>query len=537
MYQDRYELTVDKLLLSIRNNPNQIVAYKDEKHITYREFKERVYDLARGLVQIGLKKGDRVAVLDYDTLNYATEYFSVPIAGGVIHTVNIRYSPELIFYSMKHASDRFVIISDEFIPIIEKSVQLFDFVEKWIVTHVGDKPSAMLPGAIDIDDLFVKDSNIQLPELKEDDVATTFYTSGTTGFPKGVIFSHRQVVLHSVAGQLGLGNEPLKSSSTDVLMPLVPMFHVHSWGIPYGVFLLGAKYVLPGKYDFEKIPAIMEKEEVTISYMVPSILYLLLTSKDGPGVFQRLKPKVVIGGGALSKGLADRANSLGITILAGYGMSETAPVLTMGILTHETRHLEEGKRRELQNKAGVPFPLVDLKVVDSGFKEVPWDSRSIGEIVVRTPWNTREYIHDEEATKKLWKNDWLNTGDLATVDEYGYVGIVDRERDAVKSGGEFIPTIILEDAISTFHGVGEVAVVGMKDEKWGERPVAFMTGLEKVDDAAIRDHLQGYIDTGRIAKFWIPDKFVAIKEFKKTSTGKIDKKPLRENLDELLRGT
>ncbi len=527
MYQEKYELTVEKIFASsVRNNPDQVISYMGKEHITFREFRDRVFKIAKGLVALGLKKGDRVAVLDWDTIRYLEAYYAVPIAGGVLHTVNIRYPPELIFYTMQHAEDKFVIIRDEFIPLIEKSIPLFDFVQHWIVSSDSVKPASMLPGATVYNDLLSMDGKVILPDIHEDDLATTFYTSGTTGLPKGVEFTHRQLVLHAMAMAFALADEPINLKSTDVIMPIVPMFHVHSWGVPYMALLKGMKYVLPGRYDFDAIPGIMEKEKVTVSLMVPSILYMLMTGKNS-GKLKNLNLRVTVGGGALSSGLAKMADSMNLKIASGYGMSETAPVLTLSTYNKQLNDASEAKKTEYRTKTGIPIPLVDLKVVDSSGKEVPHDSKTIGEIVVRAPWLTRVYVKDEENTRKLWKDDWMHTGDLAVVDDLGYLSIVDREKDAVKSGGEFIPTIILEDAISSYPGVAEVAVVAKPDTKWGERPVAFISGLKSVDKAKMTEHLMKFVESGRIAKFWIPDEYFIVDSFEKTSTGKIDKKPLR----------
>lgn len=531
MFREKYELTIDKILTSpIRNNPNQVISYRGEKRVTYSEFKENVYRIARGLVKLGLKKGDRVAVMDWDSLDYMYLYFAVPIAGGVLHTVNIRYSPELIFYTMKHADDKFVVIRDEFVPLIEKAIGMFDFVKQWIVVTDHEQPIATLTGSTLLRDVFEESNGIELPTLSEDDLATTFYTSGTTGLPKGVQFTHRQIMLHTLVSNAVLAQDPASWRAKDVVLPLVPMFHVHSWGAPYACVNYGMKYVLPGKYEFDKLPGIMEKEGVTVSMMVPSILYMLISRPESIEILSKLKLRVTVGGGALPKGLADKATQIGLSVSAGYGMSETAPILTLGMYTTQTRDLEPTAREEERLKTGVPIPLVDLKVIDSDYNEVPWDGKSIGEIVVKAPWLTTEYVKDEDSTKKLWENNWMHTGDLAVVDNLGYVSIVDREKDAVKSGGEFIPTVVIEDAISTFPGVAEVAIVGRKDEKWGERPVAFVTGMPTVDKQAIVNHLMKSVDSGRIAKFWIPDEFIPIESFEKTSTGKIDKKPLRQRL-------
>lgn len=531
MYKDRYELTIDKIFASsIRNNPDQIITYQGKINVTYKEFMDRVYRVARGLIKLGLKKGDRVAVLDWDTLPYMEAYYAVPLAGGVLHTVNIRYPEELLYYSMQHAEDKFVIVRDEFIPLIEKRLSAFDFINKWIVASDHAEPLKTIPGSVRFNSLEKTSDDIELPELKEDDIATTFYTSGTTGLPKGVFFTHRQIMLHGLSVALGLSKEPFLLKTTDVILPLVPMFHVHSWGSPYITIMSGQKYVLPGRYDFDYIPTIMEKEGVTFSEMVPSILYMLLTGK-GKDLLRNLNLKVSIGGSALTEGLEKMAIASNITVVGGYGMSETAPVLTLSNYNKKVLEQPVEARRQYHRKTGLPIPLVDLRVVDSSMKEVAHNSKAIGEIVVRAPWLTRAYVKDETNSAKLWKDDWMHTGDLAMVDELGYVSIVDREKDAIKSGGEFIPSLILEEAISTFPGVGEVAVVGKPDEKWGERPVAFFTTNGAViDQGKLVDHLNNYANTGRISKFWIPDEFVTIKEFTKTSTGKIDKKPLIEKV-------
>ncbi len=525
-----YQLTIDKLFsASVRNNPKQIISYMGKEHVTYEQFRDRVYEIARGLVKLGVRKGDKVAVLDWDSLRYLEAYYAVPLAGGVLHTVNIRYPPDLIYYSMQHADDRFVIIRDEFVPMIENSIALFDFVKGWIVSSDNPDSETTLDGSHHYHKIGEGAEGIQLPELNENDLATIFYTSGTTGLPKGVSFTHRQLMLHTLTMATALGDEPINLKSSDVALPLVPMFHVHSWGMPYLALLKGMKYVLPGRYDFNEIPKIMEQEKVNVSFMVPSILYMLLNSENRdflPG----LNLRVTVGGGALPKGLADKARQMGLTVNAGYGMSETAPILTLATYNMHVRGLQQEEQRDYEIRTGIPIPLVDMRVVDKQGKDVPWDSESIGEIIVRAPWVTSAYVKDEANTRKLWVDGWMHTGDLAVVGEQGYISIVDREKDAVKSGGEFIPTVILEDLISTFPGIGEVAVVGKAHEKWGERPVAFISGSDNLDHEALTKHLTSFVSAGRISKFWLPDEYIPIDSFEKTSTGKIDKKVLREKL-------
>lgn len=530
MNSEKYQLTIDKIFSSsVRNNPHQTISFQGKNTVTYEQFMKKVYQVARGLVKLGVKKGDKVAVLDWDSMTYLEAYYAVPIAGGVLHTVNIRYPPDLIFYTMQHADDRYVIIRDEFVPIVEKSIGMFDFVKGWIVTSDNPDGEPMLDGSKSYHRLAEDSEGVSLPEISEDDMATIFYTSGTTGLPKGVNFTHRQLILHTITMGLALGDEPVNLKSTDTVLPLVPMFHVHSWGMPYLAILKGMKYILPGRYDFTELPKIIKQQNVSVSLMVPSILYMLLNSENRD-LLASVHLRVTVGGGALPKGLAQKARQLGLTVNTGYGMSETAPILTLATYNKHVHGLPESDRAEFEIKTGIPIPLVDMRVVNSDKKEVPWDSKSIGEIVVRAPWVTSSYVKDEANTKKLWIDGWMHTGDLAVVDDQGYISIVDREKDAVKSGGEFIPTVILEDMISTYPGVGEVAVVGKTNEKWGERPVAFISGLNKINAEELTKHLQGFVSAGRISKFWIPDEFIPMDSFEKTSTGKIDKKVLREVL-------
>ena len=331
----------------------------------------------------------------------------------------------------------------------------------------------------------------------------------------------------------------MKLEAKDVVLPLVPMFHVHGWGFPYVSGLLGLKYVLIGKYDPGKILEQLSKENVTWSHMVPTILNMVL---HHPSVDEHREAlsrwKVVIGGAALPTELAHKGMSYGIRIMGGYGLSETAPILTLGVPAESEYNLPpmEMLDRSLL-KTGLPIPLVDLRIVDKDMKDVPRDGRTIGEIVVRAPWTTKEYLKDEPLTKELWAGGWLHTRDLATLDQSGYVRITDREKDAVKSGGEWISTIQLEDILMHHPSVLEAAVIGAKHEEWGERPVAIVskktgTSLSEIELTA---HLNESVDTGKIAKFWVPDAFVIQSEpLPKTSTGKIDKKPLKEKYSKIL---
>lgn len=511
---------------------NQEIVYQDIMRYTYMEFYDRVTRLANGLLSIGVKPGDRVAVLDWDTNHYLESYYAIPMIGAVLHTVNIRYPPEIIFYTMNHAEDRYVIIRDEFLPMVERAANLFDFVRGWIVySDTEDEIKTTLNPFYNYESIVASSEPIDPPDIDEKTTATIFYTSGTTGLPKGVTFSHRKLVLHAQALAMGISQSPLNINEKDVFLGLVPMFHVHSWGIPYMVIMTGKKFVLPGRYDVKKILEMIKNEHVTFSHMVPSILYMILTYPEIEQYAKYLNGwKVIIGGAALPKGLAKMANSYGITTVGAYGMSETCPLLTVALFTEDTKSLPEEERFNYMISTGRPATLVNLRVVDSNDKDVPWDNKTIGEIVVRAPWLTDEYYKDPDKTEELWRNGWLHTGDLAIIDDRGYIHIVDREKDAVKSGGEFIPSLVLENIISEIPEVGEVAVVGKPDPKWGERPVAFITLKANTTKEKIMDQMYKFVETGRIQKWWIPDDFLFIDSMPKTSTNKIDKKELRKKL-------
>jgi len=405
----------------------------------------------------------------------------------------------------------------------------------------GSAPSVPLMNVKFYDDLVKEgDPKFEFPQLDEDTRATIFYTSGTTGMPKGVWFTHRQLVLHTLGTQLGLaGALPQNRLEVrDVVMPLVPFFHVHSWGVPYGVGLNGQKIVLAGKYDPANILELISHEKVTWSNMVPTILNMILNCPTVTNYPEALsKWKVSVGGGPLPREMAIRAQKLGINVMGGYGLSETAPVLTLANPTDRNIGLS---KEELVDavlvKTGIPIPLVAVRVVDPEMRDIPRDGKTAGEIVVRGPWLTSEYYKDPAKTEELWRGGWLHTGDMAVMDDEGYVNIVDRIKDAIKSGGEWIPTIILEDLLVRHPAVFEAAVIGAKDQRWGERPLAVVALRPNQTATAdeLKKHMEGFVADGKLAKFWVPDDYIIMAEtLPKTSTGKIDKKPLREKYSSL----
>ncbi len=530
-------LLITKLLSQTiyRNSPSQIVFGKNRE--TWKELNGRAMRLADGLKNAGVRKGSKVAVVDFDTHNYLEAYYAVPAIQAVLHTVNIRLPPDQIAYTMSHAEDEAVIVRDEFVPLLAKLLPHIKTIKTIVVvSESGSTPAGVPAGSLFYDDVLASSSgNFQPDDFDEYSVATLFYTSGTTGIPKGVCFTHRQIVLHTLSAALALSSSqsPVRLEARDVVLPLVPMFHVHGWGFPYVSGLLGQKNVFAGKYDPGRILELISSEKVTWSHMVPTILNMIVNHPSVESHREALSHwKVVVGGAAFPSELARKAMSFGIKVMSGYGLSETAPILTLAVPSEPEYDLppHEMLQKSLL-KTGFPVPLVDLRVVDSSMNDVPRDGKTIGEIVVRAPWTTEEYYKDPALTEELWAGGWLHTKDLATVDEGGHVKIADRARDAVKSGGEWISTINLEDVLMHHPAVLEAAVIGVTDEKWGERPIAIVTRkpgsrLEEVD---LKNHFQEYVEGGHVARFWVPDRCYIIEEpLPKTSTGKIDKKPLRE---------
>jgi fatty-acyl-CoA synthase len=324
-------------------------------------------------------------------------------------------------------------------------------------------------------------------------------------------------------------------------MPLVPFFHVHGWGFPYLAGMWGMKFVLVGRYDPKNILENLAREKVTVSDMVPTVLNLVLNHPDAAQYKDALSHwKVIIGGAALPEELARAARGLGMTVMAGYGMSETGPVLTLGTVRDEARMLPEEQRLKVMLHAGLPIPLVEIRVVSNEMVDVPRDGKTLGEIVVRAPWLTDGYYKEPERSDALWFGGWLHTGDLAVLDEKGTVMIRDRMKDVVKSGGEWISTLLLEDLLTHHPAVLEAVVVGAKDTTWGERPVAVVClkhGMA-ASEQELKAHLERFVDEGKIAKFWVPERIiVGDVPLPKTSTGKLDKKPLREKYSTLLTGS
>jgi fatty-acyl-CoA synthase len=374
------------------------------------------------------------------------------------------------------------------------------------------------------------------PDFDENTIATTFYTTGTSGPPKGVSFSHRQLVLHSLAEMafLGAAAKQGRFCRDDVYMPITPMFHAHAWGLPWTATLAGVKQVYPGRYDPAFLLKLIKTEGVTFTHCVPTLLQRLLDAATSANT-DLSGLKMVIGGSELPTALARQALALGVDVFAGYGMSESAPLLCLAQVRSTDLTGDPERQINIRTKAGLAAPLVDLRLVDANLSEVPADGKSRGEIVVRAPWLTQGYVDNAEASERLWAGGYMHTEDIGVVEADGYLRIVDRIKDVIKTGGEWVSSLQIEDLLSQCQGVSEAAVIGVKDDQWGERPLAIVvrdrrTGGE-VTDTQLRTHLKAFADAGVISKYGIPDKILFVESLPKTSVGKFDKKQLREKFE------
>lgn len=532
----QYQLLIKSLLLSgARYEPDREIVYSDVMRYNYRTFNKRIAKLANVLSEAGVQAGDTVAIMDWDSHRYLEAYFAVPMIGAVLHHVNIRLSPDQILYTMNHAEDDYVLVHDDFLALAEPLADQMPSVKGWIqLTDQDSAASTSLPTFGEYEALLgVASDQYDFPDFDENSVATTFYTTGTTGNPKGVYFTHRQLVLHTLTMASTLGNyegQPLLRSE-DVYMPMTPMFHVHAWGVPYVATMLGVKQVYPGRYEPNKLVQLYQDEQVTFSHGVPTVLQMVIDCEAAKTAdFNGWK--MLTGGSAPTLGLANTMADLGVHFITAYGMSETCPILTM---TYQRKdEFSQPMRDQMARRilTGVPIGMVDLQIIDPAGNPQPHDGEAMGEVVVRTPWLTQGYYREAEKSAELWEGGWLHTGDVASIHPNGSLEIKDRIKDVIKTGGEWISSLELESLISQHENVSQVAVVGVPDDQWGERPYAMVVPIEgtELTHDMLKQHLMQYVESGQIAKWAIPEKVSIVVEIPKTSVGKINKKLIRERV-------
>jgi len=528
-----YPLTIRELLTSgLRRARDQEIVYADKRRLSYPELGERVARLASALAGLDVRRGHTVAMMDWDSNRYLECFFAVPMMGAVLHTVNVRLSAEQVLYTINHAPDDVILVNAEFLPLLQ---EIWDRVVPGkrlvLMSDNGAAAAGSLPIAGEYEALLAAaDPGYAFPALDESTRATTFYTTGTTGLPKGVYFTHRQLVLHTLATTSALAGAGQGCfNDDDVYMPITPMFHVHAWGMPYVATMRGTKQVYPGRYAPDTLLGLIEREKVTFSHCVPTLLEMVLASAKRRS-FDLSGWKVIIGGAALPQVVAAQALDAGLDVFAGYGMSETCPILTISRLLPEMATWSRDRQIEVRCRAGRPISLVQIRTVDDAMHDVPRDGLSVGEIVVRAPWLTQGYLHDQASSEKLWAGGWLHTGDIGMIGPDGYLKITDRLKDVIKTGGEWVSSVDLEDMLLQMPQIAEAAVIGVPDPKWSERPLAIVVlrADDTVDTEQVRAHLMGFVSRGLLSKYGVPERVVVVDEIPKTSVGKIDKKVLRQ---------
>lgn len=533
----QYPLLIKSLLLSGKRYASQHEIVHGAMRYNYAELNERICRLAHVLGAAGIGAGDTVAVMDWDSHRYLEAYFAVPMIGAVLHHVNVRLSPDQVAYTMQHAEDNLVLVHDDFLPLLEVLAPALPGVRGYIqLSDTAQPASTSLAPLGEYEALLAAaDSQYEFPDFDENSVATTFYTTGTTGEPKGVCFSHRQLVLHTLnlTTTLAAYEGIALLRSEDVYMPMTPMFHVHAWGVPYAATVLGVKQVYPGRYDPDRMVRLFRDEGVTFSHGVPTVLQMIMNCEEA-GKTDLAGWKLLTGGAAPTEGMVRQMAERGIQFFTGYGLSESCPVLCTSFMTPQEHDLPLEQQLPLRMAAGVPVGLVDLHLIDDQGLRVAEDGRSVGELVVRAPWLAQGYYRDEHKGAQLWQGGWMHTGDAASITPEGVVHIRDRLKDVIKSGGEWVCSAQIESLISLHPAVAEVAVVGVPDERWDERPMALVVLAPdaELEPGALQKHLMQFVSAGRLSKWAVPEEVCIVDTMPKTSVGKLDKKLIREQLQE-----
>lgn len=498
---------------------------------TYGEVAARARRLASALSSHGIQPGDRVATFAWNTQRHLECYFAIPCMGAVMHTLNVRLFEDQLEYIINHAEDRVIFCDRNVAPLLERLAGRIPSVRLLVLMNEGEEPAPGRFATIDYERFLAGgDADFQWPQIDERSAAAMCYTSGTTGNPKGVVYSHRSTLIHSL---VAVAPNYLDISEHDVIMYAVPMFHANAWGLPYSAALAGASQVFSDRYlDPKRILNLLVSEQVTVSAGVPTIWIGVLGDMEREGRELPMLRSVLCGGSAAPPALIERLGKRGIQLIHAWGMTETSPLATLTKLKSSMGTLPEGDKLAIRAKQGVIVPTLEIRIVDlETGAELPWDGTSYGEIQVRGPHITGDYYNDPGASERFMDG-WLRTADVATIDPDGYVQIVDRTKDLVKSGGEWISSVELENTIMAHPKVLEAAVVGLPHPHWQERPVAAVVPRPEyrndIQGAEIREFL-----AAQVARWWLPDEIIFVDELPKTSVGKFAKVRLREQLQEI----
>lgn len=502
--------------------------------LTYKDVAQRTRMLAHSLKKSGVCKGEKVGTIAWNHHRHLEAYFAIPGIGAVLHTINIRLSPQHIAYIINHAEDKVLLVDVDLLPLVEAIQASIPTVELIVVMGDDELPEHSLEGFEVISyEEYISDGDPKfefLSDISENDPAGMCYTSATTGNPKGVLYTHRSTVLHCMA--LGLADS-VGLSENDIIMPVVPMFHVNAWGMPFASTWFGTTQILPGPQFTPKLLAqLIEEEKVTLTAGVPTI-WLGLLKEFEENSYQTDSLRAIICGGSSAPLSMIRAfeKKYNIPFIHAYGMTETSPVVTVSRLKSYQLDLPEEERYQIRAKQGLLVPGLEMKVVGAN-GEVQWDGQEMGELLVRGPWIASEYYKDDRSTD-AFIDGWLYTGDVANVDEEGIIKLVDRTKDLVKSGGEWISSVDLENALMAHEAVFEASVVAVPHPEWQERPVACVVLKDQYKDKTTKEDLLQFLEP-QFAKWWLPDEVVFMDEIPKTSVGKFLKRALRDQLQKIM---
>ena len=558
-FSTRYPLLLTTFMKTPVNlYPDEIgVVYRNDAGEYYRftwlEWYQRTCQLAHALKGLGVKTGkasepgDRVATMALNHHRHLELVYAVSCIGAVAHPINIRLSLDHIVYTINHAEDKIIFFDDIIMPLVEAIYdRIKPTVEKFVyISDKPGKPDTKIEPLYEYEEL-IKDQPAEFdwPNLDEDTYATLYYTTGTTGLPKGVLFTHRQLHLQSLYILIAQNFATRPSSmppEPDVNIPMVniPLFHIHAWGAPYFYVFSANKMVFPGRFTPESFCELVQTEKVTSAGLVPTMLAMLIEFPDLDKYDLSSLTGIAVGGAALPLGLKAKAEKLipGFTAASGYGMTETAAGSIGAFIKREMKDWPKEKLDEVRVKTGVPIPGIDAQVIGEDGKPVPHDGETMGEIVLRGHWIMGEYFKDPERTAEVWRDGWFHTGDVATVDEDGYITITDRITDVIRSGAEMVPTVLLENLTAMADFVLEAAYVGVPDEKWGELPMGLIKlvpeATQKEEDVLKFLETEG-VEKGKITKWMLPYYMVIVDDVPKTSVGKYDKIAIKKRLDEFL---
>ena len=559
-FSSRYPLLLTTFMhRPLRLYPDEIgVVYRNPDsrrylRLTWSQWYERTCRLASALLgPLGTRTaepgqpGDRVATMALNHHRHLELYYAAPCVGAVLHPINMRLSPEHIVHTIRHSGDRILFFDDVFLPLLEGIYdEIKAIVKKFVyLSDEPGRPRTRLEPLYEYEELLGEQaSDFRWPVLDEHTHATLCYSTATTGLPKGVMFTHRQLYLFSLHVLLGRiwNSDPAVPRLDDSAVAMIntPLFHIHGWGIPFMSVFAAQKTVMPGRFTVEGFCELVQTEKVTTTGLVPTALAMLLEYEDLAKYDLSSLEHVSIGGAALPLGLKTKAEKMipGFTAMSGYGMTETAPTTIASYVKKSMRDLPKEELDEVRAKTGLPMPGLEVEVVDEAGRPVPRDHETVGEIVMRGPWVMEQYYRDSDKTADVWRNGWFHTGDVAKVDEHGYITIVDRASDMIRSGSEMVPTVLLENLTATADFVLEATYVGVPDPKWGERPMALvkLTPGATHNEEDILDFLDREgVARGKITRWMLPDFIVVLEEIPKTSVGKFDKRAIKDRLEEFL---